>query len=78
MSDHLFALGQTVAASGMGVPPGPYRITRLLPVSHGVPQYRGKSVVDEHERALSEAAIKPVPRSIASERPVRPAPKKKR
>jgi|KBSMisStaDraftv2_1062788.scaffolds.fasta_scaffold492961_2 hypothetical protein len=57
MSDHRFDLGETVAASEFGVPPGPYRITRLLPPSDGVPRYRVKSVVDAHERAFSERAI---------------------
>ena len=54
MSDHTFLLGQTVAANGFGIPPGPYKITRLLPTSHGIPQYRAKSVVDQHERKATE------------------------
>lgn len=59
MSYHRFQVGQTVAAAASGAPPGPYRITRLLPSSDaGIPNYRGKSLVDGHERALSELSIR--------------------
>ena len=39
MTFHRFAIGETVAANGFGIPPGPYRIVRLLPLAGGVPQY---------------------------------------
>ena len=59
---HRFQIGQTVAASGLGVPAGPYRVTRLLPLSDGVPHYRAESVADGHERVFPEAAIRLVQR----------------
>jgi hypothetical protein len=59
MTFHRFAIGETVAANGFGIPPGPYRIVRLLPLAGGVPQYRAKSMVDEHERALAESDLRP-------------------
>jgi hypothetical protein len=58
MSEHRFQIGQTVVVSTYGAPPGPYSITRLLPANQGVPNYRGKSLVDAHERAISENAIR--------------------
>ena len=58
MSEHRFQIGQTVVVSAYGAPPGPYSITRLLPVDQGEPNYRGKSLVDNHERAISENAIR--------------------
>ena len=48
---HRFQLGQSVAATGLNVPPGPYRITRLLPLADGMPQYHAKRLVDNHQRA---------------------------
>jgi hypothetical protein len=33
MVAHRFHVGDLVAASAMGVPPGPYRVTRLLPTT---------------------------------------------
>jgi hypothetical protein len=71
---HRFQLGQSVAATGLNVPPGPYRITRLLPLADGMPQYHAKSLVDNHERALAENAIRTVvgrPSASASASPVR-------
>jgi hypothetical protein len=58
MSEHRFHIGQTVVVSAYGAPPGPYSITRLLPPEQGEPNYRGKSLVDAHERAMSEKAIR--------------------
>lgn len=63
---HRFQIGQTVAASGLGVPAGPYRVTRLLPLSDGEPHYHAKSVVDGHERAFAEAAIRVVQRPAST------------
>jgi hypothetical protein len=59
MTSHRFTIGQTVAANGLGIPAGPYRIVRLLPLAEGVPQYRAKSMVDDHERALAESDLRP-------------------
>jgi hypothetical protein len=58
MTYHHFQVGQFITAHETGVPAGPYRITRLLPLANGVPQYRLKSVVDDLERALPENAIR--------------------
>jgi hypothetical protein len=58
MSEHRFQIGQTVVVSAYGAPPGPYSITRLLPSEQGEPNYRGKSLLDAHERAMSENAIR--------------------
>ena len=73
MSEHRFQIGQTVIVSAYGAPPGPYSITRLLPVDQGEPNYRGKSLVDNHERAISENAIRlqrPAPEpSVAAQSP---------
>jgi hypothetical protein len=55
-----FRIGETVTASAMGVPRGPYRITRLLPPSdNGVPNYRAKNIETDAERALAEDALLP-------------------
>jgi hypothetical protein len=68
---HRFQIGQTVAASGVGVPAGPYRVTRLLPLSNGEPHYRAESVADGHERAFSEAAIRTILRPEPTRAPVK-------
>ena len=60
MAYHRFRIGETVSASAMGVPRGPYRITRLLPPSdNGVPNYRAKNIETDLERALAEDALRP-------------------
>jgi hypothetical protein len=59
MAHHRFKLGQTVVAHAPGMPPGPYIITRLLPMVGSDPHYQGRGeggVV----RALLESQIKPV------------------
>jgi hypothetical protein len=70
MTHHRFKLDEMVAASGLGVPSGPYRIRRLLPRSDldGMPQYRLVSAVDRHERVVTENVIRLLPpaRQIAS------------
>ena len=38
--------------------PAPFSITRLLPANQGEANYRGKSLVDAHERVISENAIR--------------------
>ena len=58
MSEHRFQIGQTVVVSASGARPAPYSITRLLPANQGEPNYRGKSLVDAHERVRSENAIR--------------------
>jgi hypothetical protein len=64
MTDHRFLIAERVVASGFGVPPGPYEITRMLPVADGIPFYRAKSVTDGHERVLSERSLRPAPRAV--------------
>jgi hypothetical protein len=60
MPSHEFKIGETVTASAMGVPRGPYRIIRLLPPSdNGVPNYRAKNIETNEERALAEGALQP-------------------
>jgi hypothetical protein len=58
MSEHRFQIGETVIATAYGAPPGPYSITRQLPADQGKLSYRGKSLVDNHERALAENALR--------------------
>jgi hypothetical protein len=58
MSKHRFQIGETVIATAYGAPPGPYSITRQLPANHGELSYRGKSLLDNHERALAENVIR--------------------
>jgi hypothetical protein len=59
---HRFQVGETVAAQAFGVPAGLYQIRRLMPLSDGgVPQYRVVSVIDRHERAVAETAIRTLP-----------------
>jgi hypothetical protein len=60
MISHRFKLDDTVIATGIGVAPGPYRITRLLPASDqtGVPNYRVADVANNQERALAETAMR--------------------
>jgi hypothetical protein len=68
---HRFQLEEIVAAQAFGVPPGPYQIRRLMPLSDdGVPQYRLVSVIDRHERALPETAIRREPRQPTHKHPV--------
>jgi hypothetical protein len=76
MTFHRFTIGQTVAANGFGIPPGLYRIVRLLLLADGVPQYRAKSMVDEHERALAESVLRLARTAMATA--VRPAEQKVR
>ena len=55
---HRYALGDLVVGRSLAVPPGPYRIVRLLPSVDGEPHYHGRSTVDGHQRALMEGQIK--------------------
>lgn len=57
MQHHRYKIGQTVTAHTPGVPPGPYVITRLLPLVGKEPHYRVK---DENggERALLESELR--------------------
>jgi hypothetical protein len=62
MPAHRFRVGQTVVVPWSGpegaLPLGPYVIVRLLPLVAGEPQYRVRSSVDGHERALLESQIR--------------------
>jgi hypothetical protein len=58
MQHHQYQIGDTVSASAMGVLPGPYRISDLLPASdNGVLNYRARSLQDNAERALAENVL---------------------
>jgi hypothetical protein len=58
MQYHRYQIGDTVTASAMGVPPGPYRISRLVAASdNGVMNYRARSLQNDEERALAESAL---------------------
>jgi hypothetical protein len=63
MTDYRFRIAERVVASAYGVPPGPYEITRMLPIENGVPFYRAKCIADGHERALSEPSLRLAPRA---------------
>jgi CheY-like chemotaxis protein len=43
--------------AGFAYCPVLYRITRLLPLSDGIPHYHGKSRTDGHERVLSQCSL---------------------
>ena len=72
MTYHTFAIDQLVTAHALSTPKGPYRIVQSLPLVNGIPQYWVKSVVDDHERALPESAMKaiepPVPKALKPRR----------
>ena len=57
---HRYRLGDLVAVHTPSVPPGPYRIVRLLPPVAGEPHYHGQSMGDGHHRALTEGQLRPV------------------
>jgi hypothetical protein len=62
MTKHKFRVGQTVELA----PPmqrhalGVYQIIALLPIEHGEPQYRIKSVTEAHERRAFEHELRAV------------------
>ena len=74
MTYHTFAVDQIVTAHALGAPEGPYRIVRLSPSVNSSPQYRVKSIVDDHERTLRESALKavepPVPKALKPTKPL--------
>ena len=61
MNRHKFAVGQLVSfLPGPGdvhVPPGKYKIQRLLPSETNDNQYRVKHAVDGHERVVPESKL---------------------
>lgn len=57
---HKFKPGQTVTVVVRryeSTPAGRFRIVRALPTEQGIKQYRIQSVMDGHERVVSEAEI---------------------
>jgi hypothetical protein len=44
------------------MPRGAYEIVRLMPSETGEPQYRVRSVHEEHERVVWEHELRPVPK----------------
>lgn len=65
MSEHKFAVGQTVQFSpdrtGDGPSKGQFTIVRLLPNAGNTPQYRIKSKRDGHERMAPESQLAKLP-----------------
>jgi hypothetical protein len=57
MRAHRFNVGQIVASTRLGVPPGPYTVLRLLPPAGAVTSYWVISMYDGHERELSELQL---------------------
>jgi hypothetical protein len=58
MVAHRFHVGDLVAANAMGVLPGPYRVTRLLPASDsGDINYRAEDMSNGQERVLAERSM---------------------
>lgn len=60
MSAYRFRAGQTVTvmpSRGQPVPKGSFKIVRLLPEDRGIRHYRIKSVMDGHERVVTEGEI---------------------
>ncbi len=61
MNRHKFAVGQAVhflAGPGdLHVPPGMYKIQRLLPSDANGNQYRVKHLADGHERVVPESKL---------------------
>jgi hypothetical protein len=58
---HKFRIGNVVELKqsiALRAPRGPYDVVRLLPESGGVPIYRIKSGVDDHERVVDETQLK--------------------
>jgi ABC-type microcin C transport system duplicated ATPase subunit YejF len=57
---HKFKVGQTVevvGASSAAKSLGAFKILRLMPSERGVLQYRIKSVIDGHERMVTESEL---------------------
>lgn len=57
---HKFKANQSVELAARGAPskaPGRFKIVRQLPTEHGVLQYRIKSVIDGHERVVTESEL---------------------
>ncbi len=63
MSKHKFATGDRVRLlpdrGNANLRPGIYTITWRMPETSEGCQYRAKSVMDNHERVLNEAQIRP-------------------
>jgi hypothetical protein len=60
MGAYRFHTGQTVAvmpSRGQATPRGSFKIVRLLPEDRGIRHYRIKSVIDGHERVVTEGEI---------------------
>jgi hypothetical protein len=58
---HKFKVGQSVDLIGvqrsLGPPLGRFEIVRLMPTEHGRHQYRIRSLLDGHERMVSESEL---------------------
>jgi hypothetical protein len=61
MAKHKFQIGNVVELKqsiAVKAPPGPYEVVRLLPESGGIPIYRIKNGLDNHERVVDETHLK--------------------
>ena len=54
MASHRFKTGQTVSVTQR---PGRFEVIRLMPEAGGNYQYRIRSLIDRHERVVTEAEI---------------------
>jgi hypothetical protein len=57
MPVHWFNVGQIVASTTLGIPPGPYTVLQLLAPVGAVANYWVISLYDGHERELSELQL---------------------
>lgn len=63
MDAHKFKVGQLVNARpslSAAIPPGCYKVVRLLPATGADYQYRLMSLVNGHERVVREYEIDPI------------------
>ena len=61
MTKHKFATGDKVTVdptkANLHLRPGVYTITRVMPLTGTVCQYRAKNALDQHERVLDETQL---------------------
>jgi hypothetical protein len=60
MREQKYRVDQRVALVGPGPRPtalGQFKVVRILPVEHGIRQYRIQSVKDGHERVVIESEL---------------------
>ncbi len=64
MIGHKYVVGAQVELlpnrANCNVRPGVYTILRVMPVTNNGCQYRAKNAIDNHERVLDEAELRPM------------------